>query len=309
MSKVLAGILWPSIVLLPLVLTWNELYVRVFPKEYYVLSPTDYWDNKSWPSPLGLSLGILAVIVGQIFTLIYFRLSHGKCFGDLQAIQKAGAPKYDFLLEMKGHLSQPEGFVMLGGYLICTWMFGIMPPSYYSMSGGINWAHVALQLLCTDFFQYCMHIAEHLVDSRIYRVSHKPHHRFTNPKLFDAFNGSPSDTFLMILIPLTLTARVVNANVWSYMAFGSLYANWLCLIHAEFKHPWDHLFERLGMGTAAHHHVHHKLFKFNYGHTFMYWDMLFGTYKSPKDVSHFTEYRLSPSADSDSVPSAKENID
>ena len=33
-----------------------------------------------------------------------------------------------------------------------------------------------------------------------YRKSHKPHHRFTNPKLFDAFNGSPADTFCMILV-------------------------------------------------------------------------------------------------------------
>ena len=29
-----------------------------------------------------------------------------------------------------------------------------------------------------------------------------------------------------------------------------------------------------GFGTAADHHVHHKMFKYNYGHLFMYWDML-----------------------------------
>ena len=101
-------------------------------------------------------------------------------------------------------------------------------------------------------------------------MSHKPHHRFTNPRLFDAFNGSATDTFLMILVPLFLTSRLVHCNVWSYMAFGSLYANWLTLIHAEYSHPWDPLFRKLGLGTAADHHVHHKLFKFNYGHTFMY---------------------------------------
>jgi len=41
-----------------------------------------------------------------------------------------------------------------------------------------------------------------------YRKSHKPHHRFTNPKLFDAFNGSLSDTFFMILVPLFATAHI-----------------------------------------------------------------------------------------------------
>lgn len=30
----------------------------------------------------------------------------------------------------------------------------------------------------------------------------------------------------MILVPLVITARLVPANVWSYMTFGSLYANW-----------------------------------------------------------------------------------
>lgn len=158
---------------------------------------------------------------------------------------------------------------MLGSYLSLSWMLGLMPASYYSFSGGINWYHVALQLLTQDFIQYMMHTLEHKVDKWVYRISHKPHHRFTNPKMFDAFNGSVIDTFCMILIPLMLTARLVNANVWSYMAFGSLYANWLTLIHSEYVHPWDGLFRTLGFGTAADHHVHHKLFVYNYGHLFM----------------------------------------
>ena len=35
------------------------------------------------------------------------------------------------------------------------------------------------------------------------------------------------------------------------MAFGSLYANWLTLIHAEFTHPWDRYFRYIGFGTAG----------------------------------------------------------
>ena len=79
-----------------------------------------------------------------------------------------------------------------------------------------------------------MHRAEHAISPYLYRLSHKPHHRFTNPRLFDAFNGSVADTILMILVPLYTTAVCVRGvNVWSYMAFGSLYANWLTLIHSE----------------------------------------------------------------------------
>jgi lathosterol oxidase len=73
------------------------------------------------------------------------------------------------------------------------------------------------------------------------------------------------------------------------MAFGSLYANWLTLIHSEYSHPWDSTFRFLGFGTAADHHVHHKMFVFNYGHLFMYWDRIFGTYKNPSVVPVFNK--------------------
>ena len=72
------------------------------------------------------------------------------------------------------------------------------------------------------------------------------------------------------------------------MTFGSLYANWLTLIHSEYHHPWDSAFQRLGLGSAADHHVHHKLFVFNFGHLFSYWDRLLGSYRHPSGVKHFT---------------------
>jgi len=65
------------------------------------------------------------------------------------------------------------------------------------------------------------------------------------------------------------------------MAFGSVYANWLTLIHSEYPHIWDKAFRLFGLGTAADHHVHHKFFKFNYGHLCMWYDMLCRTYRHP----------------------------
>jgi len=158
---------------------------------------------------------------------------------------------------------------MLGGYLVSTWMLGLMPASYYSFPGGINWLHVALQLLLVDALQWAMHNIEHQFHAKLYQISHKPHHHFINPKLFDAFNGSPTDTFLMILVPLSITARLVPANVWSYMTFGALYANWLCLIHSEHVLPWDGAFRVIGLGTSSDHHVHHAKQCYNFGHLFM----------------------------------------
>eukprot|EP00121_Abeoforma_whisleri_P007458 Awhi_evm1s6811 len=95
-----------------------------------------------------------------------------------------------FWVDLKTHVSNPEGFFLLGAYLTLTWMFRIMPKSYYSFEGGVNVFQVFLQLAITDFIQTLMHLAEHKVSAEIYKYSHKPHHRFIAPKFFDAFNGS-----------------------------------------------------------------------------------------------------------------------
>lgn len=198
------------------------------------------------------------------------------------SIQMQGAPQYDFFDGLKTHLSQPEGFVLLSIYLSGTWMCKLMPFSYYSFEGGINYHKLFLCLVLQDGVQYTMHRLEHVVSMEFYRKSHKPHHRFTNPRLFDAFNGSMYDTICMILIPLYITACTIHCNVWTYMAFGSMYANWLTLIHSEYVFPWDFVFRRLGFGTPGDHHVHHKFFKFNYGHLFMWFDWICGTYRNPQ---------------------------
>lgn len=262
------NLVWPLIVALPLYMTLgSNRYEAIFPGDWYDTAPRDV--RNGWPSPLGLSLGLLAVAVGQIFVLIYFSLRRAGDLGELTAIQKEGPRPYNLKEGLTTHLAQPEGFIMLGAYLSVYWMLDLMPGSYYSFSGGINWLHVFAQLLITDFLQFVAHVLEHKVSAAFYRISHKPHHRFTNPRLFDAFDGSPADTICMILIPLLLTSRVVPANVWSYMTFGSLYANWLVLVHAEYTHVWDGVFRAVGFGTAGDHHVHHKLFVFNFGHLFM----------------------------------------
>jgi lathosterol oxidase len=306
---ILAFFLWPLLISLPLYLTTNDNYKLHFQSEWYDATPPSE-SVVEWPSPLGLSLGILAVIIGQIATLIYHWL-HVRTFvfGAVKSVQRSGAEDHNFWRECVDHLSQPEGFVLLGLYLSGTWMFRLMPPSYYAFEGGIQWGAVAVQLLLQDTIQSAMHLLEHKVDDLLgtrkwfYRRSHKPHHRFTNPKLFDAFNGSGPDTFCMILVPLFLTAHLVHTNVWSYMAFGSLYANWLCLIHSECDHPWDGVFTALGFGTAGDHHVHHTLFTWNYGHLFTYADRVCQTYKAPSNVSKFSAYPSSMPASSSISPS------
>lgn len=275
---------WPLMSTIPLLLTAQEFpthYSKVFPLEWYSYDPEI--DN---PKPLGLSLGIFAVFVGHMCLIPIFALYRSGYLslnGQIpRSIQASGARNYHFSEGLQTHLSQPEGFVLLSLYLSLTWMLNLMPQSYYSFTGQIQWGRAFLCLIIQDALQYTMHRIEHSISPELYKKSHKPHHRFTNPRLFDAFNGSIADTVLMILIPLYGTACIVSdCNVWTYMVFGSMYANWLVLIHSEYVFPWDGLFRVLGFGTPGDHHIHHKLFKYNYGHLFMWFDQLGGTYRDP----------------------------
>ena len=279
-------ILWPLILSVPLLL--QHTYRDVFREDWY--------DYSRGPKPLGLCLGLLAVAVGQVFVLCYqyLRWTGSKYTGKLVPVQPNEYRVYDYKEAAQEHLSQPEGFALIGGYLTVTWMLHLMPASYYSFEGGVEWGKVAACLLLQDLLQYGMHRAEHKVSKAFYRASHEPHHDFTNPRLFDAFNGSFADTLFMIVLPLFTTKSIVHCNVWSYMAFGTLYANWLCLIHSETHHPWDWLFQAVGLGTAADHHVHHKLFTYNYGHLFSYWDRVCGTYRHPQNVRQFRDNGKAP---------------
>jgi sterol desaturase/sphingolipid hydroxylase (fatty acid hydroxylase superfamily) len=165
----------------------------------------------------------------------------------------------------------------LGGYLGLYWMSGWMPTSYYSFSGHIQWNHVIYQLLLQDMGQYIMHRIEHMVPL-LYKRFHGAHHTHIEPTIYDAFDGTLLDTTFMILIPLFVTSRIVHTNIWSYMTFGTIYANMLTLIHSEFSHPWDPYARILGIGTQYDHRHHHTRFKCNYGHLFMYWDYMCHTY-------------------------------
>jgi alternative squalene epoxidase len=279
-------LVWPLMWTVPLVLSnpSSPLYYQlVFPSSWYQNEPAV--DSKwSYPQPLGLLLGIFAVAVGQVWVWILFYIY--RKWGNPKSIQSKGAVPYEYPEGLRTHVSQPEGFGLLVGYLAGTWLLRLLPASYYEFDGTIQWKEAALCLVLQDGIQYAMHMLEHLVSPAFYQISHKPHHRFTNPRIFDAFNGSLLDTLCMINLPLFVTAHLVrNANVWTYMTFGSTYACWLTLIHSEYVFPWDAAFRLLGLGTPGDHHVHHKFFKYNYGHLFMWFDRVGGTYRDPRQFA------------------------
>jgi len=229
----------------------------------------------------GLFLGLSSVIVSQFCIILYFYIYKISGYAEKNRIQNK-ITHYSFSKEALNHLTQLEGICLLGGYLSITWIYEIMPASYYNDKEGINWIHVILQCLLVDSLQTILHFLEHkgfYITKHIYIKSHKPHHRFFNPILFNAFDGSITDTLIMIIVPLFITAQLIHCNLWSYIIFGNIYSSMLTLIHSEYEHPFDFLFRMFGIGTARDHNIHHRLQKYNYGHMFMYWDYIFGTFK------------------------------
>lgn len=226
--------------------------------------------HSEWPSPAGLLCGIVAVASAQCIVVGYY-------YWLLRTRGCADA----FWAGCRGHLVRPEGFLLVCAYLCATWMLGLLPPSYYRWEGGLSPGHLCLQLVVHDLLQTLVHMGQHRLCPRIYKLSHKQHHRFVQPTLFDAFDGSVTDTACMILLPLLATAHAVHCNAWSYMAFGATLSSWLTLIHSEIDHPWDPAFRKIGLGTAGDHRAHHRRSVCNYGHLFMWWDIVAGTYMPP----------------------------
>jgi len=245
-----------------------------------------WFESRNWPSPVGLSMGLGMVLVFQVIVIFYYmicRKTHN-AFGYPRTIQFVAPMQKTLTEELWGHVSAPESFLMVFGYLTGVWMLGLLPSSYYDRTQPIKWLQVLLQFLVVDFWTYVSHRLEHYSPT-YYQMSHKNHHVFINPKLYNAFNGSPLDTASLILIPLFITAQMCRSvSNWDFIAFGTLYATQFTLIHCEFEHPWEFLLEKVGIGTAADHNVHHAVFTSNYGHFFIYWDLLFGTYKHASNI-------------------------
>lgn len=266
--------MWPSMCIVPWVLSSPHSpisYRELFPSMWYEYDP----GSGEWPNPFGVSLGIFAVIVGQAF--VWFCFFVFQWCGRPRAIQTKGIRSPGLWGE-----PHPETGASLVVCLYITWMFRLLPSQYYSFQGTIQWKEVLLCLILNDAIVYVLHRLEHEGPSQFYQLSHKIHHRFTNPRMIDVYNAGLVDQVCIVQIPMMLTAYLVpNCNIWTYMTFGSTYFGWQSLVHSEYAFPWDGIFQRLGLGTPADHHVHHVMLKCNYGNQFLWFDILSGTYRSP----------------------------
>lgn len=141
----------------------------------------------NFPSPIGLLLGFLFVFIGQVIVLLYYWIRRS-LLGSSQFIQMSPPPSSTLWDDLKAHVTAPESFLLVFGYLAFVWMFRLLPASYYDLSGSVVWLHVLLQFVVVDALIYAMHRLEHAWPA-LYKKSHKAHHVWINPRLYNAFNG------------------------------------------------------------------------------------------------------------------------
>lgn len=241
-----------------------------------------FHEDSTAESNIGLMWGLTFAGVGQVcvLTFHYLRRELGWLRPNLRLQHsKPYSTRKSFVSQVYRHVAKPSSLFMIGAYLILTWVLKLMPTSYYRETDCVDWSHVVAQLLVVDVFTYINHRAEHVLVP-LYISSHKPHHRFTNPNVFDAFDGSVADTLVLILLPLFATSQLCTfVSCWSYVAFGFVYSTHFMLIHSEWACPFDNLASKLGIYVASDHHVHHSRFLYNYGHFFTFWDRMMGTYE------------------------------
>jgi len=223
---------------------------------------------------------------GQVAVVAYHATRHfGGWFarGAHQPNKLKPATPRSFFWLVVGHFAKPSAFALMGAYLTVTFLLGWMPRAYYDVDARVDWLHVLLQVAAVDMFTVINHIAEHALPA-LYVPSHKAHHRFIAPVLFNAFDGTNADTTLLILLPLFCTMRLLPmVHCWSYIAFGVTFSTHLCLIHSEWPHPWEPIGDALAVYSSRDHQAHHKFFNVNYAHFFKTWDRLAGTYRANLD--------------------------
>lgn len=85
----------------------------------YLVPFENWFQERNWPSPVGLSMGLGMVLVWQIVLIFYYmirRESH-KRFGYPVTIQKIGPQEKTLIDELWAHVSAPESFLMVFGYV------------------------------------------------------------------------------------------------------------------------------------------------------------------------------------------------
>jgi lathosterol oxidase len=135
---------------------------------------------------------------------------------------------------------------------------------------------VAVVLVVTEPLVYGAHRLLH--HPLLYKRLHLTHHRLRTPSPWTSMAFHPLDSFAQAA-PHHLLAFALPLHVSVYAFFIVFLQVWSTFIHERVT--WVRW---AAVNFTAHHTLHHKQNKWNYGQFFTVCDRLFGTYKSPDGI-------------------------
>ncbi len=235
-----------------------------------------------FPTPLQLLLDPVSLVVIAMFAGLFFWESIFP--------RNTHLPKVKYAL-IRGILSFFV-FFFLSSYLpILTDGFLVS----YQLVDLSNWpliAQIPVGLLTYQLFIYVWHRSMHSSDT-LWRVFHQMHHSSERIDIPSTFYFSPMDMIAFTLLGSIVFALIMGVSVKAITVI-ILSLNFLSIFqHANINTPqWlGYLIQR-----PEQHAVHHEkgVHKYNYS-DFPFYDLLFGTFRNPKDFKGENGFQLGDS--------------
>ncbi|KAJ5752331.1 hypothetical protein N7520_009248 [Penicillium odoratum] len=143
------------------------------------------------------------------------------------------------------------------------------PFPYYSF------LQIPLFIFFTDFFIYWIHRGLH--HPRVYKVLHKPHHKWIMPSPFASHAFHPLDGWSQS-VPYHVFPFIFPLQKLAYVFLFAFINLWTVFIH-----DGEYVANSPIVNGAACHTMHHLYFNYNYGQFTTLWDRLGGSYRKPNE--------------------------
>jgi ornithine lipid hydroxylase len=253
---------------------------RVVPYVWYPLCFTaaigGFATLLAWNQPPALAAYLPTIIIGIVIIVLEFHFPERTEWRPRWSDVKADVAFMGFV-----QIALPQALAALRVVALATWMHERAPSSWWPHDWPL-WAQVAVVVLAVDFMRYWLHRACHryLPLWKLHEVHHSPDILYVlNVGRFHPFEKTlhfALDTAPFLL--LGVGPKVIAGYFLMYSVNGLFQHS-----NVRVRYGWLNYL----VGSAETHRWHHardlETAACNFGNTTIVWDLLFGTWRLPKD--------------------------
>ncbi|MCJ1449275.1 MAG: c-5 sterol desaturase [Stictis urceolatum] len=258
-------------------------YLKLEPSQYAYMSALPR-DNV-WRQ--GITLYLITWIFGIVTYFIFASLSYIFVFDHATFTH----PKYlknQIRLEIRQTLISLPGMAVFTAPLFLAEVRGYSK-LYDATSAAPFPLYNVLQfpffIMFTDLGIYWIHRGLH--HPLVYKILHKPHHKWIMPTPYASHAFHPLDGFAQS-IPYHVFAFLFPLQKFAYVALFMFINIWTIIIH-----DGEYVANSPFINGAACHTMHHLYFNYNYGQFTTLWDRMGGSYRKPNDELFKRESKMS----------------